>query len=283
MTTTLRADSEPFAPGPLDPTTPAGPQAPRRRPGWLVVGLVIAALTIGVGAWDLVGAVSRQPVHYQQTWSAPVHTLDLDIGSGSVTVVGTNGAGVVVHADGSRGLSSPTNEQTLEGGTLRIRSTCSFSLGSDWCSLSYRVQVPAGTNVVAHSSDGRVTADGLTGNAQLSSNNGRVTANGPSGTITLHSSNGSVRVTGATSAHVTATSNNGSVHVGFAESPHAVFAHSNNGSVTVGVPRSEISYRVEAHSNNGGVSTAVRTDPSGSQTITATSNNGKVTVRYGTA
>jgi hypothetical protein len=267
----------------FDPPTTDGTGVPRRRRAWLVVGLVVAAITILLGAWDLVGALSRQPVHYQRTWSEPVRTLDLDIGNGSVTLVGTDGAGAVVHADGARGLSTPTNEQTLEDGTLRIRSSCSFSFGSNWCSLSYRVDLPAGARVVAHSSNGAVTADGLTGNVELSSNNGRVTANAPSGTLTMHSSNGRVQVTGATSTHVSASSNNGSVRVGFARPPHAVYAHSYNGSVTVGVPRSDISYRVEAHSDNGRVSTPVRTDPSGSDTITALSNNGDVTVRYGTA
>jgi len=278
MTATLPADPTPF-----DPPTPAGPDVPRRRGAWLIVGLVIAAITILLGTWDLVGAVSRQPVHYQRTWAEPVHTLDLDVGNGSVTLVGTDGTGAIVHADGARGLTTPTNEQTLENGTLRIRSNCSFILGSNWCSLSYRIELPAGATVVAHSSNGSVTGDGLTGNVELSSNNGRVTANGPSGTLSVHSSNGRVQVTGATSAHVSASSNNGSVRVGFAEPPEAVYAHSNNGSVTVGVPRSDISYRVEAHSNNGRVSTPVRTDPTGSQTITAVSNNGAVTVRYGPA
>lgn len=278
MTATLPAEPTPF-----DPPAPAGPGAPRRRPAWLIVGSVVAAISIAVGAWDLLGALSRQPVHYQRIWSGPIRTVDMDVGDGSVTVVGTNRTGAVVHADGARGLSSPTNDQTLEGGTLRIRSHCSFTLGSDWCGLSYRVELPAGAKVVAHSSNGRVTANGLTGNSQLSSDNGRVTANSPAGTVSLNSSNGDVRVTGATSAHVSASSDNGSVHVGFAKPPHAVYAHSSNGDVTVGLPHSEISYRVEAHTSNGRESTLVRTDPSGSRTITATSSNGDVTVHYGPA
>jgi len=281
MTATLPIDPGRFDRGPFDPETAEGSLRPRRRRAWLVVGLVIAFVTIALGAWDLVGLMSHKAVHHERTWSAPVRTLDLDVGDGSVTVVGTNQTGAVVHADGARGLYSPTDEQSLVDGTLRIRSSCPFA--ASWCSLSYRVELPAGAKVVVHSSDGRVTANGLTGDINLSSSNGRVTANSPSGTLTAHSSNGRVQVTGARSAHVTATSNNGSVQVGFAEAPHAVFAHSYNGSVTVGVPRSDISYRVEAHSNNGRVSTPVRTDPTGSRTITAVSNNGDVTVRYGPA
>lgn len=271
----------PYDPVPVDPTAAYRTRVPRRRRGWVVMGLVIAFVTVGLGAWDLVGTLSRQPVHLQRTWAAPVRTLDIDVGDGSVTLVGTSRSGALVEANGVRGLSSPTDDQTLEEGTLRIRSSCSFA--AQWCSLSYRVELPVGATVVAHSSNGPVTADGLAGNVQLTSNNGRVTANGPAGTIALHSSNGQVRVTGATSARVSATSNNGSVHVGFARPPQAVVAHSSNGSVTVGLPHSDISYRVEAHSSNGSVSTPVRTDPTGSRTITAVSSNGRVTVRYGPA
>lgn len=278
MTATLPADPVPFEPQVL-----GGPGAPRRRPAWLVIGLIVAVATIGLGAWDLAGALSRQPLHYERTWTAPVRVLDIDLGNGSVTLVGTTRTGAVVHADGARGLSTPTNEQSLEDGTLRIRSTCSFAFGSNWCGLSYRVELPAGARVVAHSSNGRVTADGLAGTVQLTSGNGRVIANGPSGTVTAQSSNGRVEITGATSSHVTATSDNGSVHVGFAKPPQAVYAHSDNGQVTVGLPHSDISYRVEAHSDNGRVSTPVRTDPYGNHTVTAGSNNGKVTVRYGAA
>lgn len=40
-------------------------------------------------------------------------------------------------------------------------------------------------------------------------------------------------------------------------------------------------YQVSVHSGNGSTSTEVRTDPTSKRHITATSDNGNVTIRYG--
>lgn len=279
MTATL-----PFSPArPDDPQEDAGAGVPRRRRAWLVAGLAVAALLVADGAWDLVGATSRQPVHSTRAWSGPVHTLDLDIGNGSVTLIGTDRPGAVVDADGSRGLSTPTNEQSLRDGTLRIRSSCGIAAGINWCSLSYRVELPAGATVVARTGDGSITANRLDGTLNLTSGDGKVSVNSPSGTVTAQSHDGQVRITSARSAHVTATTRDGAVHVGFASPPTSVFASSNDGAVTIGLPDTPEHFRVDARSNDGHVSTPIRIDSTASRRITATSHDGDVTVRYGSA
>ncbi|MBO0731911.1 MAG: DUF4097 family beta strand repeat protein [Acidimicrobiaceae bacterium] len=252
----------------------------RKGRGWLAAGLVVAILLIGGGAWNVASALSHEPIHRHHVWSG-VTAVDIHAGNGSITVVGADQAEVTVSASGSRGLSSPTDHESLKEGTLTIRSGCGITIGNNWCSLSYRLTVPRGITVSADSGDSSVTAQGVRGHLSLSSGNGNVRAEGPAGTLSLHSGNGDVRVVGATSAHVTATSGNGSVNLGFAQPPTDVTAHSGNGNVTVGLPDTTDAYQVSVHSGNGSTSTRVRTDPTSSRQVTASSGNGNVTLRYG--
>ena len=307
----------------------------------LRVAPILATALLLAACGSIIGANAYKPVHSHRTWSGPVDSLDLDVGNGSVTLVGSHQAGAVVRADGADGLTKPTNEQTLTGGTLRIRSSCGrVVIGTNRCSLSYRVRLPAGATVVAHTSDGRVSANSLTGSVTLTSSDGRisvnspagrvsahsddgqvriigatakvvtassrdgqvqvgfrqpprsvtahsndgsVTLNSPAGTVSAHSDEGQVRITGATAKVVTASSEDGQIHVGFRQPPRSVTAHSNDGSVTIGVPDTSDSYKMDARSADGGVSTPVRTNPFTSRTITATSGDGSVIVRYGSA
>jgi Putative adhesin len=267
----------------LDPTRVADPHltVPHRRGGWLAGGLAVAVACIALGAWSLVGALSHAPVAIHRTWSGSVRTLDLSLGNGSATIVGSGRVGAVVDATGSRGLSTPTDHETLDGGVLHISSSCPFRLGSNWCSLSYRVAVPAGTSLTVHSGDGSVHVSAVSAAMKLSSSDGSITVTAPSGSLDLNSSDGSINVVGATSPQVSASSSDGSVRLGFAHPPSSVTAHSSDGSVTIGLPRTLDVYRVEAHSSDGHVSTLVRTDPAGTRRVTASSSDGSVTIRYG--
>ena len=303
------------------------------------VALVLATPLLIAACGSFIGAGAYKPVHFHRTWSGPIDAVDLGVSNGSVTLVGSDRSGAVVQANGADGLTSPTNKQTLAGGTLRIRSSCGHVvIGTNRCSLSYRVILPAGATVVAHTLDGRVKASSLTGSVTLTSsdgqisvnspagrvsahsddgqvriigatarvvtassrdgqvlvgfrrpprsvtahsNDGSVTVNSPAGTVSAHSDEGQVRITGATARVVTASSRDGQVLVGFRRPPRSVTAHSDDGSVTVGVPDTSDSYNIDVRSADGHVSTPIRSNPLVSRTITATSGDGSVIVRYG--
>jgi Putative adhesin len=256
---------------------------PARHGAWLAGGLAVAVACAALGAWSLIGGLSHAPVAIHRTWNNPVRVVDLHLGDGSVTIVGSDRPGATVDATGSRGLSTPTDHETLERGTLTISSSCPLTLGTNWCSLSYLVALPRAAAVTVHAGDGSVQVSGVTAALSLSSSDGSITVTAPSGALQLHSSDGSIHVTGATSPSVSASSSDGSVHLGFARPPSTVSAHSSDGSVTVGLPSSAAAYRLDAHSSDGHVSTPINTSPTSARRITATSSDGSVTVRYGAA
>jgi hypothetical protein len=255
---------------------------PKRRRGWLVAGLVVAVIFVGLGAWSAAGALSREPVHIHRTWSGAIHSLDIHTGDGSVTLVGSNAPGATVDASGWRGLSSPRDDETLVGDTLRIRSSCPQSFGTNVCSLSYRITVPSDIALTVDAGDGSVHVGGISGGMQLSTSDGSISVTNPSGPLRLHSGDGRIRVSGATSRVVVASSSDGSVRLAFAAPPDSVDAHSSDGSVAIDLPQSNDAYRLNATSSDGRVTTPIRTDPDSPRRISATSSDGSVSVSYTT-
>jgi Putative adhesin len=267
---------------------------PRRRGGWLGVGLLLAVVMIAFGSTDVVSLLAHEPFDRSRVWAGPVRSLDLSVGDGSVTVVGAERTGAVVDATGNQGLEKPSDNESLTDGRLSIRSSCRLgrdhllrgallNSGDTWCNLNYRITVPYGTAVTAHSGDGDVKVSGLTGALNLSSGDGDVLVAGGDGTLRLSSGDGDVHVSGSHSRQVTATSGDGDIDVELLTVPTQVTAHSGDGDVAVTVPPGPDLYQVTAHSGDGGQTTAVRTAPTSAHRIVATSGDGDVSVAYGSA
>jgi hypothetical protein len=79
---------------------------------------------------------------------------------------------------------------------------------------------------------------------------------------------------------VDASSSDGHVSVAFTEPPRAVNVHTSDGGVEVVLPHGETQYKVDAHSVDGGTSTDVNTSLSSPRTISASTVDGSVVVRY---
>jgi DUF4097 and DUF4098 domain-containing protein YvlB len=253
----------------------------RRHGAWLAAGLILAVALIGTGGLDLVGLLSHEPLQRHHVWRGVVTSVDLAIGTGSVTVTGTDRPGVRVDATGARGLNAPSDHETVADGRLSITSSCSFVLiANTWCALSYRLQVPKGVSVTVSAGSGSIDVDGVSGPLTLSSSDGTVRVDGASGPLNLYSGDGDVEVIGARSQRVEAGSGDGAVTVGLATIPTEVSAHSGDGGVLVEVPPGPALYQVDAHSGDGHVATSVRTAPTSSHHIDAGSGDGDVTVRY---
>jgi Putative adhesin len=279
------------------------PSVPKRiGSAWLVVGAVLAAVLVLVGAYTIVTNLAyRRLSPSVRTFRSPVRVLDVDVDSGSVVVEPWSGVGASVTSTVTQGTTSPSNVEAVAGGMLRINSSCGASyLGDDRCKLDVMVRVPAVTKVTVETEDGDIRANGVTGSLALHSDQGDVTVIGARGRLDLSSGQGDVTVIGArgrlalhsdqgevdasrlTSAFVTATSGQGDVNVAFAAAPGDVLATSAQGSVSVDLPKGPTAYRILASSSQGSVSTgAVHSDSTSRRVVTATSGQGDVSVRYG--
>ncbi|AQU68895.1 DUF4097 family beta strand repeat-containing protein [Streptomyces niveus] len=173
--------------------------------------------------------------------------------------------------------SGPDPVWKLEDDTLTLEVKCKALVNN--CESRHRVKVPRGTAVKVVNDNGRVSADGFDTALNLRSDNGSVDVRNSSGTLDLFSDNGKVTTEGVSSKSVHARSDNGAVRLRLTSVPDKVDTFSDNGSVTIDLPKSGTSYAVTAKSDNGSVDVDVPTDDDSAHVVKAHSDNGKVTVR----
>jgi len=114
------------------------------------------------------------------------------------------------------------------------------------------VSVPATTDLSAHSGDGEITVDGVSGRIGLDSGDGRVAASNLHGDLDVHTGDGSVRVDGLQGT-LHARSGDGSVHAGGRLS--VVDVRTGDGSVTLDLdPGSVMSADWQVASGDGSIS-----------------------------
>ncbi|WP_125777865.1 DUF4097 family beta strand repeat-containing protein [Antribacter gilvus] len=230
----------------------------------LWVGLGLAALAALWGALFVVDLTMTRTETTHETYSS-VGTVEL-IADGHVTVVAAEGD-IEVDRVARRSLVSPEFRADERSDRLVLTHECRWWLS--WqCSGSFEVTVPADTEVVVRTTNGRIEATGLARDLDVASSNGRVEATGIDGDVVARSSNGDVTVRVA-GGEVEATSSNGDIEV--VDAGGVVVARSNNGDVAV----RDADGDVEALTDNGRIEVDGVTGD-----IRAESSNGDVTV-YG--
>jgi hypothetical protein len=255
-----------------------------RRPAvrqlWRVGGSLAAVGILGFGTLQSVTRIAHEEeTIVTELDGSSVRSVSIRNGAGSIHLVGTDSDTVTVRAEVSHGLRSTGHTERIEGDQLVLRASCPV-FGSDFCEVVYRVEVPRDVAVELRS-DSRITVRDIAGSVDASSDNGRVQATRIDGNVRLESDNGRVVGRSLASPVAIVDSDNGRVELSFAEPPGSVSATSDNGSVEVVVPDTRDTYVISVSSDNGTASgTDVRTDPDSTQTITADSDNGDVTVRY---
>ncbi len=273
--------------------SPPAASRSRRRP-LRTFAIVFAVLVVAGGAVNLASLAFRQSQTRSFTYPA-VARLDVDVDSGAVDVVAGSGGGDGTKIDGAKidgakitvrrtltwSFGKPSTEQRVIGDRLVLRSDCgaAVTLGMG-CSGRYRVTVPAGTAVVAHSAAGGVTVTGTRGEIQASSSAGAVRVHDVTGRLTLSSSAGGLSGTGLGSTHVEARSSAGGVELSFDHPPSSVEARSSAGGVRVHLSRTPETYRVDADSSAGSTTVDVATDPASPRSVVARSSAGAVHVDY---
>lgn len=247
---------------------------------WLAAGSVLTIGAFGWGAFNVVDLLAHEVRTVTETVDAEgVSVIDIDNTNGRVIVTGTETDTITIVARVSDGLRATGNSTRLVDDRLEIRASCPL-IGSLWCSVDYRIEVPAGIDLDINADDGRVEVVDMRGALTIDGDNGSIDVRGAEGPLRATTDNGSVHATGIRSETVSADSDNGSVEIVMAASPQHLEATTNNGSVEVVIPDTPDTYAVSVDTDNGNASNDIRTDPTSSRTITASSDNGNVTVRY---
>ncbi|MBX0301487.1 DUF4097 family beta strand repeat-containing protein [Cryobacterium sp. 1639] len=243
--------------------------------------LYILVPTLGllllIGAF--VFALSGRSGPVDQSATEPAGTsLNVQIPNAELTLEPSTDDQVHVRMTGSFFGNEPTLTVRTDGGVTEVRGGCRAALFSR-CAIDVTVQLPRALPVTVVGENGRIGASGLTGRVTLSTTNGAIDTAGTVGRVEVRSTNGDITVADATSKTVQAATTNGSVELSFADAPDAVVAGSTNGSVTIRVPVSGVSYLVTAQTTNGTVDTdSVPTDSTSRRSITAQTTNGSITV-----
>ena len=247
---------------------------------WVAAGSVLTIGAFGWGAFNIVDLLAHETRTVTDVVEAEgVSLIDIDNTNGRVIVTGTDTDKITIVARISDGLRATGNSSRVVDDRLEIRGTCPL-VGSMWCSVDYRIEVPADIDLDINADDDRVEVVDMRGALTIDDDNGSIEIHGAVGPLKAATDNGSIHATGIRSETVSADSDNGSVEIVMLTPPQELQASTDNGSVTVVLPDTPDAYAVDADTDNGSVHNDVRTDPAGARTITLSSNNGNVTVRY---
>jgi hypothetical protein len=252
----------------------------RSRTAWTVTGTLLAVIAIAYATINVVSAFAFARHSFTQTFTGDVRDVDVSNSAGSVHLESGPADRVEVFGKGVKGLTKPSHHETLHDGQLDVGAKCPVSVTSI-CSMNLTITVPAGTPVRVHASGGGITIDNATGPIDADASGGGVRVRGAHDTLRLHSSGGGITAEDVQSADVTASSSGGGVKLFFVTPPQNVHVSSSGGGVTVVLPNTSDTYRLDVSSSGGGTHRDVRSDPASDRVIDAHSSGGGVTVRYG--
>jgi hypothetical protein len=248
---------------------------------WKIAGSLVAVPVLVIGATQVASALAHEErTEVSEVDAAGLRTIDVDNAAGSIRVVGVEGADTVsISARISDGWRKSGHRVHRDGDRLVVEGSCPNFL-SEWCNVRYTIEVPSDLAVVAQADNGRVTLTDLEGDVEARSDNGGVELARIEGDVIADSDNGSVTATDIRAATAEATSDNGDVLFEVVDPPQSISGESDNGDVEVVLPRSDLLYNVATETDNGSVTMSVRFDPDSDRSITATSDNGDVSVHY---
>jgi hypothetical protein len=237
------------------------PPRSRLRIPLVVLGTIVTALLIGIGAFMLLDVAAT---HSFQTTSAyaGVRALVVKNDAGDVSLSpAAAGSRLTVKADATEGLFKPKRQARLSSDkTLTLTGSCP---GQPECGVHYVLSVPPNVSVKVKSTVGDVTATDLvsTSPVQLSTGGGDVTATGLSApSIHLSTGVGNLRATLTHPARsLDATSGAGDVNLTVPDTTYAVHAGSGIGHVSDHSVRNDPTAprSIDAHSSLGNVTIAV--------------------------
>lgn len=274
----------PAPPAPPVPPEPAVDISPPPRPArgrtlWIILGSLLLIGGLWWGTFNVVELIAHDERTERFTVPAAQLTrLVVDNDSGSITIVGTTGDEISVEAEVSEGLRETGFSHEIAGSTLELRGSCPL-VGSMWCRVTYRIEVPRDFDIVVNADNDRVDVSNVRGDVVIDSSNGAVELADLSGSIEVEGDNGRVTGTGLSSAVARVDTNNGRIELAFTEPPDSVTANGDNGRITVVVPQIEVGYDVIAETSNGSVDDIdVVDNPESPHKLRLETDNGSIAV-----
>ena len=258
----------------VDPRRPV-----RGRALWVIFGSLLLVGGLWWGTFNVVELIAHE--ERTERFNVPAASLDrllVENDTGSVTIVGTDSDEISVEAEVSDGLRHTGFRREVVGSTLELHGSCPV-IGSMWCRVTYRIEVPRDLTIEVDADDGRVGVSNVDGDLRIESDNGSIELSDISGRITVDSDNGRISGRNLISSVTNAGSSNGSIELSYSEPPDTVTASGDNGSVEVVVPDIDIGYDVTADTSNGGEDILVTNNPDSPHKITLETDNGSITVR----
>ena len=218
----------------------------RGRLAWLLAGVaatVTAIVTASVSLWYL--SPSRKHIHTaSQTVSYPGQPdlVTVQLSDGSVTIKSGPAGRVTVVRQLAWSGAKPVFSERWQGRTFLVGQDCPTGFDVS-CTVDYTIAVPPGV------------------------------------ALNLQTDSGNITTVGSDSPQTQASSDSGDIQLGFAAAPDSVYASSDSGNVTVGVPPGG-GYAVHQQTQDGDSDIAVMNSPTDPRSITAISDDGNISVNY---
>jgi hypothetical protein len=270
-------------------TAPPAPPPPSAAPGtsrtittlWRIGGALVVVPMLVYGVYQVVIALAHEEQTLRRSFDAAgITTLEVhNQAGGSVQVVGADIDTIRVRARVSHGLRRTDHSERVEGDRVVLASSCPL-YGTDFCSVSYTVEVPSDIDLLLRTDSGRVGATDIDGTVDIGNDTGSIELVQVTGDINVHTDTGRIDASGLTGAQADASTDTGRIHLDFDVAPQAVQASTDTGSVEVVLPDDTATYRVETGTDTGGEVVSVRTDPSSTRSIVARTDTGDITIRY---
>jgi hypothetical protein len=220
----------------------------------------------------------------------------INVGSGPVSVTGAARGRVEVNRTRKWRVGEPKVSAVAKGDTYTVTGRCGSGFVVSLCSLKHEVAVPPDVAVEVHAGSGRITVQGLRGEAVLETGSGRIvlsdlrnsiTARTGSGTIDLdaitggrvnaRTGSGDIRGTNLDVGAVVARTGSGAVSLAFTAPVDSLDVETGSGDIELElVP---IGYAVDADAGSGRIRVEVRQDPSSRRAVRAHTGSGDVTIR----
>jgi RNA polymerase sigma factor (sigma-70 family) len=213
-----------------------------------------------------------------ETFNGPITVTTVEKGAVNAKVVKTVQAATEEAA--KEDLKNIDVQMKQDGDTVRIAAKSEGVHLQTNRGAAVELQVPAGSKLDLHTSNGAIKSTGPTGDATLRTSNGKIEIKGGKGKLNLKTSNGPINAEGSTGslelktsngaitvksekASVNAHTSNGAIHFSgsLADGKHEF--HSSNGSIGLTLPANS-SFAVDAHTSHGKATTEFKINVSGS-------------------
>lgn len=246
----------------------------------IIVTLAFGGLAAVYGALVLLDLLARRDVRTSQALVLPASgRLELDIGSGDVEVLASEGA-PRLEARTTRGLfgSSEVRMERGPDGRVSLRAECGGLQRGLGCGGSLRVLVPRGTAVDVGSGSGELGVRGIRGGVVAETGSGDISledVRGPA--VSVDTGSGEITASGVAAARVRAETGSGDVRISATRPPDDVYVDTGSGEIQLGVP-DEI-YNVFSDTGSGEENVTVRSAAGASRRLRVQTGSGDIIVR----